>query len=262
MKKTQIIPDLSLFPEPIAGFIDGAEVYDSSSSRQAKVLYIKNKGLYLKEAEAGRLKNEAEMTGYFHRLGLSGEVLFYGTVSGKDWMLTREIPGEDCIDKKYRSDPKRLCRKAASLLRELHRTDFALCPVRDAMDRYRQKVLGGMDGKFYSPDRFRGIWEFSSLEDTKAAAKEGLMLLKSEALIHGDYCLPNLLLNDWEFSGFIDLDLAGIGDRHIDLLQWIWSMHYNLGTWEYTDLFLNEYGIGRAEKETLRVYAAMDMLIE
>ena len=81
-------------------------------------------------------------------------------------------------------------------------------------------------------------------------------------LIHGDYCLPNLLLNDWEFSGFIDLDLAGIGDRHIDLLRWIWSMNYNLGTWEYTDLFLNEYGIGQAEKETLRLYAAMDMLIK
>ena len=47
MKKTQIVPDLSRFPEPIAGFIEGAEVYDSSSSRQAKVLYIKNTHYFL-----------------------------------------------------------------------------------------------------------------------------------------------------------------------------------------------------------------------
>ena len=89
---------------------------------------------------------------------------------------------------------------------------------------------------------------------------KGLPLLKKEVLLHGDYCLPNIILNNWEFSGYIDLDCSGFGDRHMDVLWGIWTLNYNLGTTRYTDRFMDAYGRDRIETEKLRMVAAMEMI--
>jgi len=34
---------------------------------------------------------------------------------------------------------------------------------------------------------------------------------------HVDYCLPNIIINNWDISGFIDWDSGGIAGRYQDL---------------------------------------------
>ena len=85
-------------------------------------------------------------------------------------------------------------------------------------------------------------------------------MLKKEVLLHGDYCLPNIILNNWKFSGYIDLGCGGIGDRHIDVLWGIWTLNYNLGTATYTGRFIDVYGRDMIEPEKLRMIAAMEMI--
>lgn len=121
-------------------------------------------------------------------------------------------------------------------------------------------VNSSFDQKHYEPDLFAGIWEFTSFEETWDAAQEGMRYLKPDALIHGDYCLPNIILNDWHFAGYIDLGNGGIADRHIDILWGIWTLKYNLGTAAYTDRFIDAYGRDRIEPEKLRQIAAMEMI--
>lgn len=75
-------------------------------------------------------------------------------------------------------------------------------------------------------------------------------------LIHGDFCLPNVMLNRWQFSGLIDLGGAGIGDRHEDLYWAIWSLGYNLKTDRYRDRFLDAYGREYVDPHRLRAVAA------
>lgn len=62
-------------------------------------------------------------------------------------------------------------------------------------------------------------------------------------LIHGDYCLPNILVKNGKINGFVDLGGAGIGDPWRDYAWCIWSLEYNLGTKEYTPLLLEKLGI-------------------
>ena len=84
-------------------------------------------------------------------------------------------------------------------------------------------------------------------------------------LIHGDYCLPNVMLDGWSFSGFIDLGGAGIGDRHIDLFWSEWSIGFNLMMYgekewaRYGSRFLDAYGQDKIEKERLRAVAAAEV---
>ena len=77
-------------------------------------------------------------------------------------------------------------------------------------------------------------------------------------ILHGDYCLPNVMLEDWRFSGFIDLDHGGIGDRHIDLYWGCWSLGFNLKTDRYRDRFLDAYGRDMVNEELLPVIGAFE----
>ena len=252
--------ELARFPDEAARLLAGAPLYDSSCSAEARVIFIdRDGGMFLKTAAAGTLRTEAEMTAYYHALGLGAEVLLYCTEGAADYLATRSIPGANCTDREYLSDPKRLCDTTATLLRALHETPCALCPV-DRIASYADSVRRGLDGSCYEPELFAPLWEFASFAEAEAAALEGLSALKGEALIHGDYCLPNIILRDWRLSGFIDLGNGGIGDRHIDLLWGVWTLNFNLKTTAWTDRFLDAYGRDRIEPEKLRAIAAMEMI--
>lgn len=261
MNRTPIRIDPEGYPQLIRPYIRDCLAWDSSCSDEARVIYLeKEGGLFLKEAASGTLKREAEMTAFFHTLGLSAEVLGYLTEGDRDYMLTRRIPGEDCTHPSHIGDPERLCDTMAVLLRSLHETDPAGCPVPDRNKGYIARVKDGFDGSRYEPYLFEGICEFGSLEEAKQIAEEGFPLLKRDALLHGDYCLPNILLDGWRFTGFIDLDNGGVGDRHIDLAWGVWSLNLNLGTSRYTQRFLDAYGRDKVEPEKLKAIAAMESI--
>lgn len=260
MKRIPINPNPSTFPEIFHPLLEKHPVYDSSCSKEARVWYIETSGgLYLKTSSAGKLKQEAEMTRYFHGKGLGAEVLDYRREE-QDWLLTRALPGEDCTFPKYLEDPKRLCDTLAVLLRQLHETDFADCPVKNRCETYRETARRNHDRGFGDLNLFpKKDWGFSTMEEAwNIVAKNG-KYLKNDTLLHGDYCLPNILLEDWRFSGFIDLDSSGVGDKHIDLFWGVWTLFFNLKTNAYYDRFLDAYGRECIEPEMLRTVAAFEV---
>ena len=263
MNRTRIEMNPAEFPDEIQGYLRGADLYDSSCSPEARVWYIeRDGGLFLKRYAAGRLKSEAVMTDYFHSRGRSAEVLSFIQTDRYDYLLTRRIPGEDCTHPMYTAEPERLCEITATELRKLHEIRADDCPVTNRLETYKASVIQGHAKRKYEPELFRGLWEFSSAQEAWAEAAQGLPLLKSEVLIHGDYCLPNLLLDKWHFTGFIDVGAAGIADRHIDLLWGIWTLTFNLHSTRYSDRFMDAYGREAIDPDLLRCVAAMEMIGE
>lgn len=258
MKKIRIdkIPNA---PEVFSKFLKCTEVFDSSCSPEARVYYIKNNGgLYLKTAAKGTLQREALMTDYFHKKGLGAEVLGYVT-DEKDWLLTTAVKGEDCVHEMYLSDPKRLCDTLAVTLRELHEIKHSDCPVKDRVTEYLALAEENFKTGNYDKSHFPDSFGYRSAEEAYKVLQEGKRALKNEVLIHGDYCLPNIMLDDWRLSGFIDVGNGGVGDRHIDLFWGTWTLWFNLHTNEYYDRFLDAYGRDKIDEDILKTVAAAEV---
>lgn len=258
MIHTPVKPDLSAIPEQFHPYFTNSNVFDSSSSRAARVFYLDHgPGYYLKTAPKGTLKKEAEMTVFFHQKALATEVLAYESLEN-DWMLTLKADGEDCIDPRYLSEPIRLCDKTAEILRQLHELSPAGCPFHHTAD-YLSTARNNYRNKAYHPSHFPSRWGYDTPEEAWRVVEENAKYLRSDTLLHGDYCLPNIMLNNWNFSALIDLDAAGLGDRHVDLFWGIWSLGFNLKTDQYRDRFLDAYGRDVVNEEMFPIISAIEV---
>ena len=216
--------DIAALPAQLQPYLQGAPVYDVSGRSAAKTYRIdRDEGFFLKIDAPGSLRGEADMAAYFHKLGLGAEVLAYCADAQQDCLLTARLPGERACEDIYLAQPKRLCEVFAECLRRLHNTPAIDCPYRP-LERWLAKACGG--GELCDARLLTGRTpeeELSLLRTRKAIFTHG-------TLTHRDACLPNVLLRDWRFTGFIDLGGAGLGDPHVDLYWALWSLEYNLQT--------------------------------
>ena len=259
MKRILLTQPPTDMPSEIASYIQGADIYDSSCSSEARVYFVdKDGGFYIKTSKAGTLKTEAEMARYYHKIGLGVKVLSYVS-SGSDWLVTESAIGEDCTHQLYLDDPKRLCEVLGESLRMLHDTPFDLCPVQNRTEIYSSTVDLNFASGMFDKDLFSGsVFGLDNAKEAYAVFNDGREGLTSRVLLHGDYCLPNVILDNWKLSAFIDVGNGGVGDRHIDLFWAAWTLWYNLKTFEYTDRIFDAYGRDKVNTELLRVVAAAE----
>ena len=71
-----------------------------------------------------------------------------------------------------------------------------------------------------------GIFDATHLKEPHEVAASPIAIRPEldHVVMHGDYCLPNLILSDARLSGFIDLGNGGVGDRHCDLYWGLWAL--------------------------------------
>ncbi|MBR5136621.1 MAG: aminoglycoside 3'-phosphotransferase [Clostridia bacterium] len=243
-------------PESIAKVIGNAPLFDSSCSHEAKVWYIdKDGGLFLKRSHKGWLANEANLGQYFHSKNLAPEIVDY--ISGDvDWMLSRKAVGKDCTAEEYLANPEKLCDTYGETLRMLHELSFDGCPVPNRTETYLATVENNYKTGQFGPMEYADAKAMAP-DEAWAVVEANRQYFKQDVLLHGDYCLPNVLLQNGKFSSFIDLGNGGVGDRHIDLFWGIWTLWFNLHTDKYAGRFLDAYGRDKMEKDMLQViYAA------
>ena len=260
MKKTRLTTLPNDIPERLLPLFLNAPVWDSSCSPEARVLYIEREGgLYLKSADAGTLLREAEMTRFFHARRMGTEVLDHFTENGKDWLLTAAVRGEDLTHEFYTNEPARLCDVFAERLRLLHECPTDGCPVPDHTAEYLARAAQNYKEGNYDASLFPDNWGYTSAEEAWGVLEKKGHLLEKNTLLHGDYCLPNVMFDGWAFSSFIDVGNGGIGDRHVDLFWGAWTLSFNLHTDAYRDRFFDAYGRDLVDEEKLRIVAAAEV---
>ena len=256
MNKKLIHININDYPKELHLYFNYNNIYDSSCSNIATVLYI-DTGFYLKISPKDSLREEYLNTKWFHKYGLGVEVVKYISTD-KDYLLTKEAKGEDGTH--YINDPIKLCQIYASTLKQLHSIDINNYNETSKMENYLILAKKNYELEKYEDYVLLKRFNIKQKEEVIQYIKENIHKLKNDTLLHGDYCLPNIVIDDKSNVTLIDLDHAGIGDKHIDLFWAIWSLSYNLKTEEYNDYFLELYGKDNYDEEILKLIACIETL--
>lgn len=263
LEKTPIQLDLAQFPSDLRPFLSHATAQDCSSHSSARVYKLSNQ-LYLKIDQTGRLQQEAELTRFFHHCGIGVEVVAFVSAD-RDYFLTRAADGQTALS--LYADPDYVSSLMGHTLCRLHDALTTNEQVRQAAHafslpnrrgEYCQRVGENYRKGMFDPSVLLPQFGIKSREEAYQIFARDHHLFSADTLIHGDYCLPNIIVNNRRFSCFIDVGLAGLFDRHVDLFWGVWSLNYNLGTDAYSDRFLDSYGRDRVDERLLRLVCACE----
>jgi aminoglycoside 3'-phosphotransferase-2 len=222
--------------------------------------------LYLKAAplSAGlELDQEADRLRWMkdHELPVPA-VRSYGHVAGTQFLLLEEVPGRPASDPEWMS---RLPETVAALgvgLAVVHQTRTAGCPfdqrIAGQIDAARRRVAAG----HVREDDFDAIRAGRRATDLLDELVATIPTDEDLVFTHGDFCLPNIILDrgasgQVQIAGLIDCGRAGIADRHQDLALAVRSIVHNFGG-AWVAPFFEAYGLARPEEEKLRFYTLLD----
>ena len=209
----------------------------------------------------GGLQTEADALQWLGRCLPAPEVVFYERVANTDYLLMRALPGLPASDSAWKHNPKRLTELLANTMRALHNLDWRTCPFDQRTATKLQNAAGRVR---------QGLVDATDFEaENRGSTPQQLLdrLYKNQpdtddlVVTHGDFCLPNVLLDDWTLSGLIDVGGLGFGDRYQDLALCVRSLQHNLNTTRYTPVFFQAYGLKAVDEHKLRYFRLLDELM-
>lgn len=223
MKRIEVSLDIESIPLTIRQYLKGATFYDSSCSANARTLFVSGaERAFLKISKRGSLEREYQMTRFLHKHNVAPNAIAYESDADHDYFLMEAVSGEDGTAERHIENPGKLAWVFGEYLKMLHSLPTADCPY----DNRTNELL--QDAQTKGTDlRILNSFNYSATDNV---------------VIHGDYCLPNIIMDNFSFRGFIDLGYGGVGDRHYDIYWGIWTLQFNLKTDRYRHLFLDAYG--------------------
>lgn len=186
-------------------------------------------------------------------------VCAYATDAMYEYLVLSEVPGENGVDAMERLESDRLVALLAGGLRQIHALDIAQCPFDERITAKLRRAHYRVQHALVDEDDFDDERLGMTGKEVYEALQRNMPPENDVVFTHGDYCLPNILLQGERISGFIDLDRAGISDRYNDLAIASRSIGYNLGP-EYEQRFFEYYGIDPVDAGKIQYYRMMDEL--
>jgi aminoglycoside phosphotransferase len=172
------------------------------------------------------------------------------------YLLLSEIPGVPAIDAPPEKDIPGVIEELVNGLKMIHELPAKDCPfhapLEDRIEAARERMLEGLvDEDDFDRERLgrtaRDLFE----ELTRSVPEK-----EDFVFTHGDFCAPNVILDDGKLSGFVDWDGAGVADRYQDLALLSRSVRHNFGA-EWEKSVFEIYAI-EPDREKIRFYRLLD----
>lgn len=250
------------FDAIIEYFMTSPESYrETSGVSGAKTYFLdRDGGYYLKIWDAGKLKREYAALDFFRRYTSVPEIVGYRSCENGDYLVTRPLPGKSASDPTHLQKPEKLAAALGKILREFHDKNIPNCPFTNSAEDMLARAARNYQRGVYDEKLAAYIGE-SDIDHLYQYIVDHCKILKNDTVIHGDFCLPNILLDsDFHFTGYLDMGMAGNGDRHYDLFWGRWSLWYNLGTDRYGDVFYHHYGWDAIDFPRLKVIGCVSCM--
>lgn len=208
---------------------------------------------------ATSLIGEGERLGWLAAYQPVPEVIDAGTDDEVEWLVMTAVAGSDASRPEHGAEPERLIQALGQTLRRFHdTTPVAGCPfdstTATALAWARQRIEADLvDAADFAP-LYSGLTPAELFEMMMAT---GVPSDDDQVVLHGDFCVPNVIVHQGAVSGLVDLGRCGVGDRHRDIAIAARSMAYNFGG-PAVGLFLDAYGLDRPDLARLDFYVMLD----
>ncbi len=263
-----VLPDGTRLTLMLNGYFRGGKlVMVSVGESDARVIRYERNGLalqYNKLAE-GRLAIEALQEEAFRLRWLQGRVPVprfrkFSSRWNSACLTTIALPGSDLTAMIHEMEPKELVRLLARAMRSWHETPVDDCPFDHSPNADLDRALAAIEAGQVDEANFEPQWEKRSADDLLDELESMLPLPTYEpVLTHGDFTLPNVIIDRGKISGLVDVGRAGVSDRHKDLAICARSVRRNLGE-QHVDLLFREYGITHVDPVRLKFFTMLDEL--
>lgn len=251
------------FPPNLLVQLGGYDAREETSGRSDAVvfrLYAPNRPTLIAKLstvpKAADLLAEAARLKWLKGMGiLAPHVIHLEEARGYFWLVAECLPGKDAVRSRDPAAVKTY--ELAKALRAIHALDPNACPFDEtltvklarAADRVKTNDVNADD--FDDENRGKTAAElFGEIERLRPTTEDIVV-------VHGDACLPNMMLDEGQFSGFVDCGRLGRSDRYQDLALACRSIATNLGS-EWVGAFLRAYGITSIDEGRIRFYRLLD----
>jgi len=213
-------PELS---ERLAGYERTQNTVGMSTASVYK-FYKNNETLYLKvDKNLDKIARERDVLNWLQGKVSVPQVVQYTELDQTAYLLETAMPG--ILSHENRID-RETVRILADGLLQLQAVGISDCPFNHSIEIELQEALFNIQNDLVDMDDF----EENSPYATPMELYEwlcGNKVAEEPCFVHGDYCLPNVLVQD-DKCGFIDIGNAGIADKWEDIAMCVRSLGYNL----------------------------------
>ena len=185
------------------------------------------------------------------------QVVFYGEDEANEYLLMSEVKGVNAPDQLHRDDLPSMLESLGSGLKTIHRVCINDCPFDQSLDVKIEEAKNRVEQDLVDEDDFDEVRKGRKASDLLKELISKRPLHEELVFTHGDFCLPNVIVENKKVSGFIDLGRAGVADKYQDLALAIRSISSNFGK-EYVRFFLAGYGMTDVDESMVEYYQLMD----
>lgn len=184
-------------------------------------------------------------------------VLFYGEDEENEYLLMSEVNGLNAADQSHHEDLPSMLQSLGAGLKSIHRVPIDDCPFDQSLGVKIEEAKNRVNQGLVDEDDFDKVREGRKTRDLFKELITKRPLHEELVFTHGDFCLPNVIVENKRVSGYIDWGRAGVADKYQDLALAIRSISSNFGK-EYVCFFLEGYGITNLDETKVDYYQLMD----